>query len=90
MKFLNRKIFCVLLLLFAFLQISGCSTREALTAGATECRVINVKIIPSRYEREGSRTSWCARCLEKMFACVTNAEKSEVQCRRVEPGPPCQ
>ena len=90
MKILNRKSFSVFLVLFSFLQISGCSTPEALTAKATECRVINVKIIPSRYEREGSRTSWCARCLEKMFACVTNAEKSEVQCRRVEPGPPCQ
>ena len=90
MKFLNRKSFSIFLVLFAFLQISGCASPEALTAEATECRTINVKIIPSRYEREGSRTSWCARCLEKTFACVTNAEKSEVQCRRVEPGPPCQ
>jgi len=90
MKFLNRKSFFVPLVLFSFLHISGCSTPEALTAKATECRVTNVKIIPSRYEREGSRTSWCARCLEKTFACVTNADKSEVQCRRVEPGPPCQ
>ena len=90
MKILYRKSFSVFLVLFSFLQISGCSTPEALTAKATECRVINVKIIPSRYEREGSRTSWCARCLEKTFACVTNAEKSEEHCRRVEPGPPCQ
>ncbi len=90
MKILNRKSFSVFLVLFSFLYISGCSTPEALTAKATECRVINVKIIPSRYEREGSRTSWCARCLEKTFACVTNADRSEVQCRRVEPGPPCQ
>jgi len=90
MKVLNRKSFSVFLVLFLFLQISGCSTPEAMTARATECRTINVKIIPSRYEREGSRTSWCARCLEKTFACVTNADKSEVQCRRVEPGPPCQ
>jgi len=90
MKILNRKSFSVFLVLFSFLYISGCSTPEALTAKATECRVINVKIIPSRYEREGSRTSWCARCLEKTFACVTNVDRSEVQCRRVEPGPPCQ
>jgi len=90
MKILNRKSFSVFLVLFSFLYISGCSTPEALTAKATECRVINVKIIPSRYEREGARTSWCARCLDKTFACVTNADRSEVQCRRVEPGPPCQ
>ena len=90
MKLLNRKSFSVVLALFSFLQILGCSTPEAMTARATECRTINVKIIPSRYEREGAQTSWCARCLDKTFACVTNADRSEVQCRRVEPGPPCQ
>jgi hypothetical protein len=61
--------------------VSGCKTQSALTAGATGCRTISVDIVDSRYSREGSTTVWCAKCKGKLYQCVSNPERSRVECK---------
>jgi len=61
--------------------VAGCKTQAALTAGATGCRVTDVDVIASRYSREGTTTAWCAKCKDKIYHCVSNPERSRVECR---------
>lgn len=61
--------------------LSGCKTQSAMTAGATGCGTVSVDIVDSRYSREGSTTVWCAKCQSKLYYCVTNPERSRVECK---------
>ena len=69
--------------------VAGCKTRTGLTAGAIGCNVTDVDVIESRYSREGTTTAWCAKCREKFYHCVSNPERSRVQCRQANPSDPC-
>ena len=79
-----------LLLLIALAgAVAGCKTQTGLTAGATGCGVTDVDVIPSRYSREGTTTAWCAKCREKVYHCVSNPERSRVQCKQASNTDPC-
>jgi hypothetical protein len=69
--------------------VAGCKTQTMLTAGATGCGVTDLDVIESRYSREGSTSAWCAKCKEKIYHCVSNAERSRVECRPANPLDPC-
>jgi hypothetical protein len=77
------------LLLVAVLAVAGCKTQSALTADATGCTSTQVDILKSRYEREGTTTAWCARCKGKTYHCVSNPERSRVECKEGNPGGVC-
>ncbi len=68
---------------------AGCKTQTGLTAGATGCGVTDVDVIESRYTREGTTTAWCAKCREKIYHCVSNPERSRVQCNQASATDPC-
>jgi hypothetical protein len=42
---------------------------------------MGVDIVKSRYSRQGSTTSWCAKCKSKLYYCVSNPEHSRVECK---------
>ena len=67
------------------LALAGCKTQSAMTAGATGCGTTKVDIVNSRYAREGSTTVWCAKCSDKLYHCVTNPERSRVECKEAGP-----
>ncbi len=69
--------------------LAGCKTQTAVTAGATGCGVTDVDVIKSRYSREGTTTAWCAKCREKIYHCVSNPERSRVQCKPANTTDPC-
>jgi hypothetical protein len=69
--------------------VAGCKTQTGLTAGATGCGVTELDVIESRYSREGTTTAWCAKCKEKIYHCVSNPERSRVECRPANPLDPC-
>ena len=69
--------------------VAGCKTQTGLTAGATGCGVTDLDVIESRYSREGTTTAWCAKCKEKIYHCVSNPERSRVECRLANPSDPC-
>lgn len=69
--------------------VAGCKTQIGLTAGATGCGVTDLDVIDSRYSREGITTAWCAKCKEKIYQCVSNPERSRVQCRPANSSDPC-
>ena len=69
--------------------VAGCKTQTGLTAEATGCKVTDVDVIKSRYSREGTTTAWCAKCKEKIYHCVSNPERSRVQCRLANSSDPC-
>ena len=75
----------ILVLVVLVLVLPGCKTQSAMTAGATGCRTISVDIVNSRYAREGSTTVWCAKCKNKLYHCVSNPERSRVECREAGP-----
>jgi hypothetical protein len=77
------------LLLAAALALGGCKTQSALTADATGCTRTQVDILKSRYEREGTTTAWCARCQGRIYHCVSNPERSRVECKEGNPGGVC-
>ena len=79
----------VLLVMALAGAVAGCKTQTGLTAGATGCSVTDLNVIESRYSREGTTTAWCAKCKEKMYHCVSNPERSRVQCRRANPSDTC-
>jgi hypothetical protein len=81
---MNRRI--LLLLLALVCALSGCKTQSAMTAGATGCRTISVDIVKSRYSREGSTTVWCAKCKNKLYHCVSNPDRSRVECKEAAAG----
>ena len=74
----------------AAMLLGGCSTPVALTAEATGCSRGSIDIIDSRYKREGTTSAWCARCKDRIYHCVSNAERSRVECREGNPGNVCQ
>jgi hypothetical protein len=73
----------ILVLVAVVCVLPGCKTQSAMTAGATGCRTISVDIVKSRYSREGSTTVWCAKCNNKLYQCVSNPERSRVECKEV-------
>jgi hypothetical protein len=73
--------FRILILLAALGVLAGCKTQSTMTAGATGCSTMGVDIVKSRYSRQGSTTSWCAKCKGKLYYCVSNPEHSRVECK---------
>ena len=71
----------ILVLAVFVCALSGCKTQSTMTAGATGCSTIGVDIVKSRYSREGSTTRWCAKCKNKLYLCVSNPERSRVECK---------
>ncbi len=69
--------------------VVGCRTQIGLTAGATGCGVTELDVIESRYSREGTTTAWCAKCRETIYHCVSNPQRSRVQCRKANSSDPC-
>ena len=69
--------------------IAGCKTQGGLTAGATGCNVADVDVIKSRYSRNGTTTAWCAKCREKIYHCMSNPQRSRVECRPADSSDPC-
>jgi hypothetical protein len=67
----------------------GCKTQSALTADATNCGRTEVDIIKSRYSRDGTTTAWCAKCKGRIYHCVSNPERSRVECREGNPENVC-
>jgi len=79
----------MLLLVALAVAVTACKTQTALTAGATGCGVTDLDVIASRYSREGTTSAWCAKCKEKVYHCVSNAERSRVECRLASSTDPC-
>lgn len=71
----------LLLAIVAVCAVAGCKTQTTLTADATGCRVTEVDVIKSRYSRDGTTTAWCAKCKGKIYHCVSNPERSRVECK---------
>lgn len=69
--------------------LCGCKTQSALTADATGCSRGGVDILKSRYSREGTTTAWCARCKDKTYHCVSNPDRTRVECKEGNPGNVC-
>jgi hypothetical protein len=78
------------LVFVAVLALAGCKTQSALTADATGCTRTQVDILKSRYEREGTTTAWCAKCQGRIYHCVSNPERSRVECKEGNPGGVCE
>jgi hypothetical protein len=68
---------------------AGCATPTRLTAEAIGCGTREVDIVPSVYQQRGTKTAWCAVCKDKRYHCVTNADRSRVQCRESREGDGC-
>lgn len=79
----------LLLAALATLVLSGCANQEALTAKATECTRFDLTILPSRYRDQGVTTAWCALCKEQRYRCIGNADRTRVECRRLQPEEVC-
>jgi hypothetical protein len=80
----------VLAFFLAVLPISGCKTQGALSAEAIGCGVTEVDVIDSRYSREGTTTAWCAKCRGKTYHCVSNPDRSRVECKEVDAWSLCE
>jgi len=70
--------------------LAGCATQVGRTADAVDCRRTDIDILDSVYKRQGSTTVWCARCNEKIYRCVSNAEKTRLECRDAVPEDRCR
>jgi hypothetical protein len=68
------------LLVTCALVAAGCTGPQRLTAKATPCSTKEVEILPSEFSRTGSTTAWCAECKGKVYQCVSNAERTRVEC----------
>ncbi|MGQ0580239.1 MAG: hypothetical protein ACT4PQ_15185 [Betaproteobacteria bacterium] len=77
------------LLVIALAGVAGCKTQAGLTAEATGCGVTELDVIDSRYSREGTTTAWCAKCRGLIYHCVSNPERSRVQCRPANSADSC-
>lgn len=80
----------LLVLLLLMLTLSGCATQSALTAKATDCSRGQVDIKDSAFKQRGITTTWCAVCKNKSYLCVTNADRSRVECRPVRAEEVCR
>jgi hypothetical protein len=69
--------------------LCGCKTQSAMTSEATGCGRTSIDILKSRYSREGTTTAWCARCKGVTYHCVSNPDRSRVECREGNPGNVC-
>ena len=69
--------------------LAGCATPERLTADAIGCGTRELEIVPSVYQQRGTKTAWCAVCKDKRYHCVTNADRSRVECRESREGDGC-
>jgi hypothetical protein len=78
------------LLVLCLAAIPGCRTTSGATAEAIGCAVGDVEIVKSRYSREGITTTWCARCKQKAYRCVSNPDRSRVECRPAEARDECE
>ena len=58
---------CVICLFAVNLLLSGCSSKEMMTQSALGCSIRDLEIIPSEFERQGSRTNWCANVRENFL-----------------------
>ena len=66
-------------------SLAGCKTQSSMTAKSTECNTVSIDIIKSRYSREGSNTVWCAKCKNRLYLCVSNPDRSRVECKEATP-----
>ena len=60
-----------------------------LTAEATGCSKRDVTVVSSEFKRKGFETAWCAQCKDKRYQCVTNADRTRVECFEAKEGGPC-
>jgi hypothetical protein len=79
-----------LLLAGCLSTVTGCYSKDRLTAKATPCNIAQVKILPSEFSRKGTQTAWCALCKETVYVCRTNADRSKVECNPATEGSPCR
>ena len=70
--------------------LAGCATQTGRTAAAVDCSRMDVDILDSVYKRQGSTTTWCAKCKDKVYRCVSNAQKTQLQCREAVPEDGCR
>jgi hypothetical protein len=68
----------------------ACTGPQRLTAKVTPCSAKQVEIVPSEFSRNGSTTAWCAQCKEKLYQCVTNAERTRVECHLAKADDVCK
>jgi hypothetical protein len=78
-----------LVLAAAFAVLAGCASQDRLTADALNCRMGDVNVVPSEFQRRGSETAWCATCKGKLYQCATNAARSRTVCREAKEGDGC-
>jgi hypothetical protein len=79
----------VLLLSLAIAGLAGCATRDRMTADATGCGIMEVKMVDSSFARQGVTTAWCARCRDTLYLCATPPDHSRVACRPSRAGDGC-
>ena len=75
--------------LISLLAVAGCASKERLTANVTDCNLMEVKILPSVFQRQGVETAWCAQCKGKRYQCATNADRTRTECRESREGDGC-
>jgi hypothetical protein len=78
-----------LLLALPALVLAACASQENLTAEATGCSKRDVTVVSSEFKRKGFETAWCAQCKDKRYQCVTNADRTRVECFEAKEGGPC-
>ena len=78
----------VLVLLVA--MTGGCTGPERLTASVTPCTSKEVTVEPSEFSRNGSTTSWCATCKNKLYQCTASADRTKVACHVAGPDDICK
>jgi hypothetical protein len=79
----------LLLGVLAMLTLAGGATQEALTAKATDCTRLDLSILPSKFRDQGLTTAWCAVCKGERYRCVGNADRTRVECRKLQPDQEC-
>ena len=72
------------------LSVTGCKSQSQITGNEIGCNTRDVEIIDSEFKRQGSLTTWCARCEDRIYQCISNPGRDRIECRRVGLGPPCQ
>jgi hypothetical protein len=83
-----RAFSCVVAALL-LVTLCGCKTQSGLTAQALRCDSGDVEVVKSRYAQSGVTTAWCAKCKGKLYQCVSNPDRSRVECKEATPNDPC-
>jgi hypothetical protein len=60
--------------------LGACQSMEIRTGKAVGCSAREVEVVKGKYTDAGATTVWCARCKGKLYHCVSNPDKSRVQC----------